>query len=126
MSRKAIAAARRIILLYNMDSSWTRAEQREVRRLAEKMLAGLERQKYSVQPVEVYGDLQELEAYDPLEWLVFNWCEGFEGLSWSENLVAKELETYFFRATKYPGRSAQRIPQEFFLTVLNLFFIMAI
>jgi D-alanine-D-alanine ligase len=82
-----------------MDSSWTRPEQREVCRLAEKMLAGLERQKYCVQPVEVYGNLKELDAYDPLEWLVFNWCEGFAGLPWSDNLVAKELETRGFAFT---------------------------
>lgn len=99
MPRQAVAATRKIVLLYNMDSSWTRSEQREVRRLAGKMLAGLERQKYSVQPLEVYGNLKELDAYDPLEWLIFNWCEGFDGLPWSDDLVAKELEARGFAFT---------------------------
>jgi D-alanine-D-alanine ligase len=99
MPNEAIVATRKIILLYNMDSGWTRSEQRENRRLAEKMLAGLERQKYFVQPVEVYDHLSELDAYDPLEWLVFNWCEGFQGLPWSEDLVTKELETRGFAFT---------------------------
>jgi D-alanine-D-alanine ligase len=82
-----------------MDSSWTRAEKREVLRLTEKMLASLEKQGYFVQPVEVYDNLSELDAYDPLEWLVFNWCEGFEGLPWSEDLVARELESRGFAFT---------------------------
>ncbi len=99
MANHANAVTRKIILLYNMDSSWTRAEQKEVRQLADNMLVGLKKQKYRVQPVEVYDNLTELDAYDPLEWLVFNWCEGFEGLPWSENLVAKELESRGFAFT---------------------------
>jgi D-alanine-D-alanine ligase len=99
MANPSTAVTRKIILLYNMDSDWTRSDQREVRRLAEKMLTGLERQKYRVQPVEVYDNLTELDGYDPVEWLVFNWCEGFEKSPWSDSLVAKELETRGFAFT---------------------------
>jgi D-alanine-D-alanine ligase len=99
MPLKTTSVTEKIILLYSMDSSWTRAEQKEVRRLAEKMLNGLERHGYFVQPLEVFDNLSELEAYDPLEWLVFNWCEGFEGLPWSDDLVAKELECRGFAFT---------------------------
>src|SRR5574342_156737 len=99
MTKQSTAVTRQIILLYNMDSGWSRSEQKEVCRLVEKMQAGLEEQKYHVQPVEVHDNLAELEAYDPLEWLVFNWCEGFAGLPWSDSLVAKELETRGFAFT---------------------------
>lgn len=99
MAKPSTAVTRQIILLYNLDTTWTRSEQKEVCRLVEKMQAGLEEQKYHVQPVEVHDNLAELDAYDPLEWLVFNWCEGFAGLPWSDNLVAKELERRGFAFT---------------------------
>jgi len=99
MPARSEVMTRKIILLYNMDSSWSRADQKEVRKLVEKMLDGLQRHGYQVEPIEAYKSLDALEGYDPLEWLVFNWCEGFEAMPWSDHLVAKELEARGFAFT---------------------------
>jgi len=98
----------KIILLYNMDSGWPRADQKEVRKLAEKMLNGLLRHGYEVEPIEIYKSLEALDGYDPLEWLVFNWCEGFEAMPWSDHLVAKELEARGFAFTGSGSRTLKK------------------
>ncbi|MDZ7291492.1 MAG: ATP-grasp domain-containing protein [candidate division KSB1 bacterium] len=83
---------RQIILLYNIDMSWPESDQKYVVHLANNMLAGLERFGFTVHPIAVRHDLNVLDRYDPRQWLVFNWCEGYEGMPWSDALVAKDLE----------------------------------
>jgi D-alanine-D-alanine ligase len=67
--------------------------------LIERMLAGFQRFGFIVRPVAVRHDLSVLDLYDPRQWLVFNWCEGFEGRPWSDALIAKGLEVRRFTFT---------------------------
>jgi D-alanine-D-alanine ligase len=90
---------RQIILLYNIDASWPNSDQQYVRQLVERMHAGIESFGFTVQALAVRRDLSVLDRFDPRQWLVFNWCEGFEGMPWSDALVAKSLESRGFTFT---------------------------
>ncbi len=90
---------RQIILLYNIDSSWPDSDQAYVKQLVERMQAGFENFGFAVHPLAVRRDLSVLDHYDPRQWLVFNWCEGFEGIPWSDAMVAKGLEARGFTFT---------------------------
>lgn len=93
-----------VILLYNRDSTWPEADQNNVTRLVNYMLNSLLEHGVEVRAIEVHSDLDELGDYDPESWLVFNWSEGFEGMPWSDSLVAKELEQRGFVFTGASSR----------------------
>ena len=90
---------RQLILLYNIDTSWPDNDQKYIAQLIERMLDGFQRFGFVVRPVAVRHDLGVLDLYDPRQWLVFNWCEGFEGRPWSDALIAKGLEARRFTFT---------------------------
>jgi D-alanine-D-alanine ligase len=93
------ASIRQLILLYNVDASWTDADHKYIDQLVDRMLTGLQSYGFMMHPIAVHRDLSVLDDYDPRQWLVFNWCEGFEGMPWSDALVAKELEARGFTFT---------------------------
>jgi D-alanine-D-alanine ligase len=99
MQVEEIATIRKIILLYNVDTSWTDADLKYIDQLIERMLTGLQNYGFTVHPIAVYNDLSVLDGYDTQQWLVFNWCEGFAGMPWSDALVAKGLESRGFTFT---------------------------
>ncbi|MCG3119813.1 MAG: D-alanine--D-alanine ligase [bacterium] len=90
---------RQIILLYNIDTTWPENDQKYVKQLVDRMQAGIASYGFTVHTVVVRQDLSVLDRYDPRQWLVFNWCEGFEGMPWSDALVAKALEARGFTFT---------------------------
>jgi D-alanine-D-alanine ligase len=90
---------RQIILLYNVDASWPDSDQKYITQLVDRMCAGIESSGFIVHPLAIRRDLNVLDRYDPHQWLVFNWCEGFEGMPWSDALVARSLEKRGFTFT---------------------------
>ncbi len=95
-----------VAVIYNLDRTWPRADQDNVERLIALMLSGLERLKVEAEVVEIQDSLEPLNRYDPDETLIFNWCEGFVGMPWSDFLVAKELEA---RGFIYTGASSRTL-----------------
>lgn len=89
-------SVKKILLVYNIDMSWPEADREYAMGLATKMLSGFISCGYHAESVVVRQDLKALDAYDPSEWLVFNWCEGYEGLPWSDAMIAEELEARNF------------------------------
>jgi D-alanine-D-alanine ligase len=94
----------KILLVYNIDMTWPLADREYAEQLVTEMVAGFCRYGYHAEAVAIRHNLKALDAYDPREWLVFNWCEGFEGLPWSDAMVAEELEARKFFFT---GASSQ-------------------
>jgi D-alanine-D-alanine ligase len=76
--------------------SWPLEDREYAMGLATNMLAGFISNGYHAESVAIRHDLKALDAYDPREWLVFNWCEGYEGLPWSDAMIAEELEARKF------------------------------
>lgn len=90
---------RQLILLHNLDANWPASDQKYIAQLIDRMVAGFQRFGFAVQQIAVRHDLSVLDFYDPRQWLVFNWCEGFESKPWSDALVAKGLEVRRFTFT---------------------------
>ncbi|MBE0479637.1 MAG: hypothetical protein IBX68_01530 [Dehalococcoidia bacterium] len=83
-----------VLLLHNIDLNWSSAEQEETIHLAERLAIAIESVGHPVALAPVSdNDLDyALQAYDPLEHIVFNWCETVPGIPHSEWLVAWYLE----------------------------------
>jgi D-alanine-D-alanine ligase len=97
-----------VLLLFNLDTGWTREEQAGVLDLTSKFDTSLSSLGYSTLLIPVTSDDidSSLAKYDPLEHIVFNWCESLPGVAHSEWLVAKYLEK---RGFTFTGASSSAI-----------------
>ncbi|NUO78534.1 ATP-grasp domain-containing protein [candidate division KSB1 bacterium] len=97
-----------VVVIYNLDRNWPKSDQENVERLVTLMLNGLSSLEVEVDAVEIHDSLEPLRGYHPDETLIFNWCEGFIGMPWSDFLVAKELEAHGFIYTGASSRTLHR------------------
>jgi D-alanine-D-alanine ligase len=89
-----------VVLLYNQDSSWAAEEAREAEQYVTTMADALARHGHTVEPVPVRCDVSGMvKHFDPREWIVFNWCEGIEGISNSYDRIPPVLEEIGFAYT---------------------------
>jgi len=90
-----------VVLLYNVDPDWTPAEKEEVISYSTRLGHALIEAGYPTVFVPVADDdiAHHLQAFDPSECIIFNWCEALPGIEHSEWLVAKRLEMLGFTFT---------------------------
>lgn len=90
-----------VLLLYNLDPKWSTREQAEALDATSEAANALRTAGFPTTPVQVTNsDLDSvLSGYDPLEYIVFNWCESLPGIHHSEWLVAEYLEQHGFTFT---------------------------
>jgi D-alanine-D-alanine ligase len=90
-----------VLLLYDLDPSWSSREKEEVVSLSSQLGDAISAFGHPTIPVELPDtDLSNLlSPYDPLSHIVFNWCESIPGIPHSEALVARTLETLGFAFT---------------------------
>ena len=89
-----------VALLYNQDSSWSPEDSAEAEQCVVTMAVALARHGHSVEPVPVRRDVAgPLKCFDPREQIVFNWCEGLDGLPNSYDRVPPVLEEMGFAYT---------------------------
>lgn len=90
-----------VLLLYNLDPQWSEHEQAEVLNVTSRAGKALIDAGYPTTLVPVTNsDLDSiLSNYNPLEYLIFNWCESLPGVHHSESLVAEYLEQHDFTFT---------------------------
>ncbi len=102
-----------VLLLFNLDPNWTREEQAEALGLTSQFEKAISSLGYPTTLVPVTGDDIDsaLAQYDPLEHIVFNWCESLPGVAHSEWLVAKYLEKRGFIFTG-AGSAALALAQD--------------
>jgi D-alanine-D-alanine ligase len=93
-----------VLLLYNMDSTWTPLEIEEGFQEAGLLESVLREQGHPVKSAVVYNAdvVTSLRGHDPNEQIVFNWCEGIPGVPHSEALIAEVLEALNFAYTGSP------------------------
>ena len=97
-----------VVLLHNMDSSWTAEEAREVERHVSTMAEALRSQGHSVETVPVRRDIGgKLLKFDAQHHVVFNWCEGLDGIPNSYHLIPPALEQLTFAYTGSTARTLQ-------------------
>lgn len=90
-----------VLLLFNLDPNWTEHEQAGVLDTISQLNQALVSVGYQTTPVQVTGGNLDyfLSGYNPLEFIVFNWCESLPGINRSEWLVTEYLEKHGFTFT---------------------------
>jgi len=90
-----------VLMLSNVDHSWSLEEIRESIDLTDTLVNALRALGHPVSRIYVETDnLPDLlHPYDPDELIVFNWCEELPGIPRSSALVAQELERRRFTYT---------------------------
>jgi len=101
-----------VLLIYDIDPSWTAEEQEQANRSCQRLGHAMRRQGHSVRFLPVSDpDLHSiLAAYDPRDVIVFNWCEGLPGIDRSEAWVAETLERLRFT---YTGASSEVLKRSY-------------
>lgn len=97
-----------IIVLANDNPTWTPIDRAISDAMVELMLSGLRAEGHTVQLVTYFDDLSVLKNFDPREWLIWNWGEEMAGQSWTEALVAAEIEKLGFAYTGSPPEVLER------------------
>ncbi len=89
-----------VVLLYNVDSSWTADEVREAEQYLTTMADALAHHGHPVELAQVRRDVAgPLCRLDPREQVVFNWCEGLDGVPRSYDRIPPVLEELGFAYT---------------------------
>jgi len=90
-----------VLLLSNLDPEWSTREKAEALDATSQVGEALRAAGFPAALVQVTNsDLDSvLSAYDPLEYIVVNWCESLPGVHHSEWLVAEYLEQQGFTFT---------------------------
>lgn len=100
-------SALHVLVLYNVEPSWTPQEKQEVVSLSAQLGHALSHVGHPTTLVDLpHADLPAvLDQYDPLSYVVFNWCESIPGVPHSESLVAETLESLGFTFTGASGEA---------------------
>ena len=87
-----------VILLYNVNPDWTQNEKDEVITVSSQLGHALIEEGHPTVFVPIFDDdiASHLNTFNPLEHIVFNWCESLPGTNHSEWLVAKRMEMLGF------------------------------
>jgi len=90
-----------VLLLHNLDRTWSASSISECLREVRTLRASLRRLGHTVTTVEVNDPdfASSLEGFDPSEHVVLNWCEEIPGLPHSEARVAEVLSEMNFTYT---------------------------
>jgi D-alanine-D-alanine ligase len=96
-----------VILLYNLDRSWSPADKDEILNLTQTLATALTAVGHPTQTIcQEEDDLERVMAgCDPARQIVFNWCEEIPGISHSDHLVARKLEELGFTYTGADSRA---------------------
>jgi len=90
----------RAVILHNVMSDWTQNDLIASEEAVGRMKLGLETNGLEVTPVQVKDDVAAaLEGLYPQEHVIFNWCEGLDGLPRGYDVVPPVLEAHGFAYT---------------------------
>lgn len=94
-----------VLMVYDQDDSWEPHEVAESAAETRRLVAALRRHGHTVVTVPLPDTdiATRLEPYDPADYVVFNWSEGFPGVDRSDHAVASALESLQFTYTGAPG-----------------------
>jgi D-alanine-D-alanine ligase len=97
-----------VVLLHNVDRSWSETEIAEIEDLVKVMETGLKTAGHPTFTATLDGDklARVMRPFNPNEVIVFNWCEEIPGVSRSAGLLARQLEDLGFT---YTGADAQAL-----------------
>jgi D-alanine-D-alanine ligase len=87
-----------VLLLHNLDGGWEPSDLEKAVEEIDALEKAIRAEGHVVTNVPIYdSDLaSRLRGFHPSRHIVFNWCEGFPGIPFSEGLVAASLESLGF------------------------------
>lgn len=90
-----------VLLLFNIDPNWSTVEREDVLQITSQLQTAINSQGFQTTLVPVTGNNLDLilAQYNPMEHIVFNWCESIPGATQSEWLVTDYLEMRGFAFT---------------------------
>ncbi len=90
-----------ILLLYNLSPDWRKREKQEVEKETQLFAEAIQQAGFSVRKIPIVSPNFDkvLSAYDPIDHIVFNWCEEIPGVPDGEVKVAQILESAGFTYT---------------------------
>jgi D-alanine-D-alanine ligase len=97
------AAGPKVLILYNEDPDWPEEDRSWTQRMVRQLSGALKLNGIEHQPLRFFESLAALDAYDPREWLIWNWGEELNGQPWTDAVIAAELEARGFAYTGSPG-----------------------
>ena len=93
-----------VVILYNVDSSWMEDDVKECDDYLMTMANALTEHGHPVELAQVRRDVVgPLQSFDPREYIVFNWCEGIDGVPRSFDRIPPVLEELGFTYTGATG-----------------------
>jgi D-alanine-D-alanine ligase len=98
------AAWPKVLILYNENPAWPAEDRAWTQRMVRQLSGALRLNGLHHQPLCFFDSLSRLDAYDPREWLIWNWGEELNGQPWTDAVVAAELEA---RGFAFTGASAR-------------------
>src|SRR5262245_41249891 len=97
-----------ILVLTNDNPTWTASDRTISDEMGNRILAGMSEEGHTFRLVTFFDSLDVLNAFDPREWLVWNWGEEMAGQPWTEAVVAAEIEKRGFAYTGSPPEVLER------------------
>ncbi|MBN2031956.1 MAG: ATP-grasp domain-containing protein [Deltaproteobacteria bacterium] len=87
-----------VLLLHNLDPGWEACDLKNALEEVKTLEKAIRAEGHIVKNVPIFdSDLAaSLKDFHPGNHIVFNWCEGFPGIPFSEALVAESLESLGF------------------------------
>ncbi|MDD5093618.1 MAG: ATP-grasp domain-containing protein [Dehalococcoidia bacterium] len=96
-----------VLLLFNLDPDWSAHEREEVLEITAQLEKAISSVYQTIlAPVSNSGLNTIMARYNPLEYVVFNWCESLPGVAHSEWIVPEYLEV---RGFAFTGASSETI-----------------
>ncbi len=95
-----------VLLLHNLDLTWSPGDRDEAEGQASKLETALRDLGHPVECVPLVDAnlAPRLREYAPKDYIVFNWCEGLPGIPRSESRVARTLAAMHFAYTGSTSR----------------------
>ncbi len=98
-TRVTATARPKVLILYNENPAWPEEDRAWTRRMVRQLSGALRLNGLEHQSLRFFDSLEQLEAYDPRDWLIWNWGEELDGQPWTDAVVAAELEARGFAFT---------------------------
>lgn len=95
-----------VLLLYDLDRSYSEADAREAERLLHQLVSALGEVGHALMLLPVCDPAwaEQLVSFDPRRCIVLNWCDGVPGIAYSDAHVARELRAagFTYTGSQYP------------------------
>ena len=88
-----------VVVIGNENPEWPEFDKQYANDMLDLLHRGLEEEGYTFRSFKFFDKLDCLDAFDPREWLVWNWGEEWAGVLWSDAEVADEIERRGFAYT---------------------------